>query len=66
MDLAYTNTAMAGFTEEEYEPEIINAGTCVGVVYRGQDCVAFSYNPDMEILELTTDETFLTFIREGT
>lgn len=65
MDLAYTNRDLAGFTADDYEPEIVNAGTSVGVVYRGEDCVAFSYDVDAGVLEIETDESFFTFTREG-
>lgn len=66
MDLARTNKSLVGFTEEEWEPDTVQEGTCVGVVYRGEDCVAFAYNRNLEILELEVDETSLTFVEEGT
>lgn len=66
MDLAYTNCRMVGMSADEYEPEIIQTGTPVGVVYRHEDeCIALSYNEDVGILESHTLEDFLTFTREG-
>lgn len=62
MDLAYTNRPTVGFTEEDWEPDTVDAGTCVGVVYRGEDCIAFSYSANLQILEVEIDETSLTFV----
>ena len=64
MDLAHTNRALTGFREEDWEPDIVAEGTCVGVVHKDDDCVAFAFSDELEILELEVDESFLTFTQE--
>ena len=62
MDLAYVTCPWAGMDEDD-EPHIVTHGTCVGVIHKDEDCVAFAYGEDMQLLELYVYEDFLSFVK---